>query len=396
MVTPYNDEIVLEAVGLTKIYKDFWGRSKARAVNGIDLKIRRGQVFGLLGPNGSGKSTTVKMCLGLLYPSRGSLQVLGESPRSVAVKRRIGYLPEESYLYRYLTAFETLDFFGALFGLPAEERKRRCQQLLDMVGLGNARYRPVGEFSKGMARRVGIAQALINDPDLVILDEPTSGLDPIGCREVKDLIRLLANRGKTVILCSHLLADVEDVCDEVVVLYGGRVQARGPLKELLTIENKTRITVPGLDKAVLDRVLAVLNEGAGSGQVAVDHPSMDLETFFLEVVRKAQAASADTSGARAGGRVAEYLLGFEPTTPVSLEALVDRPAVVAADVPEPVPSAAVSVEADRRKLAHLADGFVAEVPPQPAVRVSEAPGASEAKPKVAQDTLNQRLKSLSD
>jgi ABC-2 type transport system ATP-binding protein len=399
MVTQYNpDDVVLDAVGLTKIYKDFWGRPKARAVNGIDLKIRRGQVFGLLGPNGSGKSTTVKMCLGLLYPSRGSLQVLGESPRSVAVKRRIGYLPEESYLYRYLTAFETLDFFGALFGLPAEERTRRCQQLLDMVGLGNARYRPVGEFSKGMARRVGIAQALINDPDLVILDEPTSGLDPIGCREVKDLIRLLANRGKTVILCSHLLADVEDVCDEVVVLYGGKVQARGPLKELLTIEDKTRITVPGLDKTILDKVLAILNEGAGTGQVAVDHPSMDLETFFLEVVRKAQAASADTAGARAGGRVAAYLLGSEQAAaPVSLEALVDQPAAPTADVPLTVRPAPAAAELDSGKLAQLAD----EVPPAPAVSATgrgqpETAVPPVVKPTATRDALNQRLKSLSD
>src|SRR5437773_605398 len=192
-----------------------------------------GETFGLLGRNGSGKSTTVKMLLGLLYPTRGHIEVFGHSPRHVATKSRIGYLPEESYLYRYLDSNETLDFFGSLFDLPNHERRRRAGQLLEMVGLNQVRRRMVGEFSKGMQRRFGLAQALINDPDLVILDEPTSGLDPIGCREVKDLILALARRGKTVILSSHLLADVEDVCDRVVIDYGGKVRSRGTSKDSL-------------------------------------------------------------------------------------------------------------------------------------------------------------------
>ena len=173
----------------------------------------------MLGPNGSGKSTTIKMLLGLLYPTRGHIEVFGHSPRHVATKSRIGYLPEESYLYRYLNSQETLDFFGNLFNLNSVERRKRADQLIEMVGLNNARNRQVGEFSKGMQRRIGLAQALINDPDLVILDEPTAGLDPIGCREIKDLIVALAKRGKTVILSSHLLSDVEDVCDRVVICY---------------------------------------------------------------------------------------------------------------------------------------------------------------------------------
>ena len=179
------------------------------------------------GPNGSGKSTTVKLLLGLLYPTRGHIEVFGHSPRHVQTKSRIGYLPEESYLYRYLNSRETLDFFGNLFHLPKGERNNRAEQLLEMVGLGKTQTRAVGEFSKGMQRRIGLAQALINDPDLVILDEPTAGLDPIGCREVKDLILALARRGKTVILSSHLLSDVEDVCDRVVIYYGGKIQADG-------------------------------------------------------------------------------------------------------------------------------------------------------------------------
>src|SRR6266481_8530109 len=183
-----DGEVVVSVRGLTKVFKDFWGRPKARAVDNVDFDVRRGEVFGLLGPNGSGKSTTVKLILWLLYPTKGHLEVFGHSPRHVPTKARIGYLPEESYLYRYLNSRETLDFFGNLFHLDKDARGNRADQLLEMVGLNQARLRSVGEFSKGMQRRIGLAQALINDPDLVILDEPTSGLDPIGCREVKDLI----------------------------------------------------------------------------------------------------------------------------------------------------------------------------------------------------------------
>ncbi|MGD0085607.1 MAG: ABC transporter ATP-binding protein [Verrucomicrobiota bacterium] len=242
-------EVVVSVRGLTKVFKDFWNRPKARAVDNVDFEVRQGEVFGLLGPNGSGKSTTVKLMLGLLYPTKGHIEVFGHSPRHVQTKSRIGYLPEESYLYRYLNSRETLDFFGNLFHLPKAERHRRTEQLLEMVGLGKTQTRVIGEFSKGMQRRIGLAQALINDPDLVILDEPTAGLDPIGCREVKDLILALARRGKTVILSSHLLADVEDVCDRVVIYYGGKIQAMGTLKELLATPDTLRITTPVLPRA---------------------------------------------------------------------------------------------------------------------------------------------------
>src|ERR1051325_1045196 len=189
--TLQSGEVVVAVRGLTKICKDFWGRAEARAVDGVDFEVRRGEVFGLLGPNGSGKSTTIKMLLGLLHPTKGVIEVFGRSPRDVKTKARIGYLPEESYLYRYLDSRETLEFFGNLFTLPKEERARRSDQLLDMVGLAGARTRAVGEFSKGMQRRIGLAQALINDPDLVILDRKSTGLDPLGCREGKDLILAL-------------------------------------------------------------------------------------------------------------------------------------------------------------------------------------------------------------
>src|SRR5687768_2508783 len=284
-------ETVVAVRGLTKVFKDFWGRPKARAVDNVDFEVRRGEVFGLLGPNGSGKSTTVKMLLGLLYPTRGHIEVFGRSPRHVATKSRIGYLPEESYLYRYLSSRETLDFFGKLFSLPPKERDNRIEQLLDMVGLAQTHTRAVGEFSKGMQRRIGLAQALINDPDLVMLDEPTSGLDPIGCREVKDLILALAARGKTVILSSHLLSDVEDVCDRVVIYYGGKIQAMGSLKDLLATPDAVRITMPTLPRETMERVLEITRRDVSQDKVRIDTPTQNLEGYFLEVVAKARERS---------------------------------------------------------------------------------------------------------
>ena len=299
--------IVVSSVGLVKEFRDFWNRPKAKAVNDLDFEVREGEVLGLLGPNGSGKSTTVKMLLGLLYPTAGRLTVFGKSPRDVDTKRLIGYLPEESYLYKYLTAYETLDFFGSLFSLSALERRKRAEQLLEMVGLSHAKNRPVGEFSKGMTRRIGLAQAMINDPSLLILDEPTSGLDPLGCREVKDLIHLLKKRGKTVIVTSHLLSDIEEVCDRVMILYGGKIRAQGTLNELLTIEGTDRITTPQLKPDVMEKVLTALRSQLSEDQFRVDHPRMSLEEFFLDVVNKAQAESVETYGARSGGQIADYL-----------------------------------------------------------------------------------------
>jgi ABC-2 type transport system ATP-binding protein len=307
--TMSSNETVISAQGLTKVFKDFWGRPKARAVQGIDFEVKRGEVFGLLGPNGSGKSTTVKMLLGLLYPTRGRITVFDHSPRHVQTKARIGYLPEESYLYRYLNSDETIDFFGSLFNIDSKERRERAEQLIEMVGLENARRRHVGEFSKGMQRRIGLAQALINDPDLIILDEPTSGLDPIGCREIKDLILTLAERGKTVILSSHLLADVEDVCDRAMILYGGRVHAMGTMSELLANQDATRITAPTLSRETMDKVLTLIREDTGSDEVRVDNPTQNLESLFLNIVEQARQKESETSGATSGHRVAEYLRG---------------------------------------------------------------------------------------
>ena len=316
-------ESIVRAVGLTKVFRDFWGRPKAKAVNDISFTIEPGEVIGLLGPNGSGKSTTVKMLLGLLYPTGGILNVLGRSPRAVETKREIGYLAEESYLYKYLTAEETLDFFGSLFNLSRADRKKRIDQLLDMVGMAHARRRRVGEYSKGMARRIGLAQAMINDPEFLILDEPTSGLDPLGCKEVKDLILTLKARGKTVLITSHLLSDIEDVCDRVIILYGGKVRAMGGLGELLTVSDENRIVTPALPQAAMNEVLKILRENLHGEEFTVDHPRRTLEEFFLDVITKAKSDNIETAGVSGGGKIAEYLSKGDEKSAV-LESLVQE------------------------------------------------------------------------
>ncbi len=374
----------IRAVGLTKVFRDFWNRPKARAVNEIDFTVKEGEVVGLLGPNGSGKSTTVKMILGLLYPTAGQLTVLGKAPRAVETKREIGYLPEESYLYKYLTAEETLDFFGALFNLSAAERKSRIDQLLDMVGLAHARHRRVGEFSKGMQRRIGLAQAMINDPSLLIFDEPTSGLDPLGCREVKDLIMELKKRGKTVLITSHLLSDVEDICDRVVILYGGKVRAQGSLDELLTVSDSTRIVTPTLPKEAMDKVLAVLRENLKGEEIVVDHPHRSLEDFFLDAIAQAKKESVETSGALGGG-IAEYLTAAKDEESAVLQSLIaepEAPAVKRETAEEAAAKLAGALKAEQEKrLAELtaADEKVVSKDEEKSKAEAEALKAADAK-----------------
>lgn len=365
-----SDEIIVSVRGLTKVFKDFWNRPKARAVDNVDFDVKRGEVFGLLGPNGSGKSTTVKMLLGLLYPTKGHIEVFGHSPRHVKTKARIGYLPEESYLYRYLNSHETLDFFGNLFHLNKGERDNRAEQLLEMVGLSQTRTRAVGEFSKGMQRRIGLAQALINDPDLVILDEPTSGLDPIGCREIKDLILALARRGKTVILSSHLLSDVEDVCDRVVIYYGGKVQALGTLKDLLAKPDTLRITTPVLPRPTMERVLEIIRKDISTGEVRVDNPTQNLESYFLEVVEKAKRAAQQTSGAQSGAKVAAYLRGEGEAKP-SGEKVLEKLTLPQAAAVAPVASVAVAPAVNEAKLEQLTKPEPTPAPSKPAPVAAE-------------------------
>jgi ABC-2 type transport system ATP-binding protein len=298
-------EYAIETFSLTKIFSDWWGRNRVVAVDDLNLKVRTNEVFGLLGPNGSGKTTALKMLLGLLYPTKGRSLVLDGDATNPQINKRIGFLPEESYLYRYLTARETLDFYGQLFKLPAKVRKLRIEALLDMVGLKAVANRAVGTFSKGMARRIGLAQALINDPDLLILDEPTTGLDPIGTRQIKDLILELAKRGKTILLCTHLLADVEDVCDRIAILYGGKVQAEGNVHDLLIHSDKTEITTGRLSTAALEKIKHIL---AGErAKYTIDSPFDKLETFFINIVAAAQQQALPTSGAESKQEISDFL-----------------------------------------------------------------------------------------
>ncbi len=301
---------VVETLALTKVFKDFWRRDRVTAVSDLDLRVEPGEIFGLLGPNGSGKTTTIKIILGLLYPTRGRALVFGRLPTEVAVKNRIGYLPEESYLYRFLNARETLDYYARLFQYPRRERMRRIDMLLDMVGLAGVARRRVGEYSKGMARRIGLAQALINDPDLLILDEPTTGLDPLGTRQIKNLISdELRRRGKTVLLCSHLLADVEDICQRVCILYGGHRRALGDVHELLSHDELTQITAEKLSATTVERIRQLIQRLEGKEMLDVTAPSDRLETFFIRIVREAQQARLATSGVAEGAGVAEFLRG---------------------------------------------------------------------------------------
>src|SRR4051812_113831 len=302
-MTSANSEAVL-AENLTKVYKDFWGRDKVRALDDLNLTIHRGEVFGLLGPNGSGKSTTIKLLLGLIFPTKGKAFVLGEAAGSSRINEKIGFLPEESYLYRFLNGEETLQFYGRLFKIPRKELNRRVPELLDIVGLdAKSRKRKLREYSKGMARRIGLAQALINNPDLILLDEPTTGLDPIGTREMKDLILSLKAQGKTVLLCSHLLADVQDVCDRITILYRGKMQTLGMVKDLLQVKGITDIQAKGMSDEQITQVKQFLSQ-IGAADATITHPTTTLEDLFIRVVKENEggdgAKKADKSGNGAG------------------------------------------------------------------------------------------------
>jgi ABC-2 type transport system ATP-binding protein len=300
-------EPAVQTERLSKIYKDFWGRDKVRALDGLDLTIRRGEVFGLLGPNGSGKSTTIKLLLGLIFPSRGSATVLGHPAGDTAVNEKIGFLPEESYLYRFLNGEEILRFYGKLFKIDRRTLNKRVPELLDTVGLdAKARKRKLREYSKGMARRIGLAQALINNPDLILLDEPTTGLDPIGTREMKDLILSLKQQGKTVLLCSHLLADVQDVCDRITIMFRGKMMELGrdadgrpigvaPVRDVLQVRGITQVEAKGLDDNQIEELRQFIARMGANG-TTISHPTTTLEDLFLRIVRENTPAGQSSVG----------------------------------------------------------------------------------------------------
>jgi len=280
-----DDNCVIQIEKLTKTYKGFWSKKKLTALNSLDLSIKKGEIFGLLGPNGSGKTTTVKLILGLIFPTSGMVKILDKPATDVKVKSKIGFLPEETYLYKFLDSVETLDFYGQLFNIPKAVRTERANALIKLVGLEGAKKRQLKQYSKGMLRRIGFAQALINDPEILILDEPTSGLDPIGIREMKDLILDMKSQGKTIFMCSHLLGDVQDICDRVAILNKGVLQTLGSVKELISKTDTVEIHAKGLSKEALEEVKALISSRKGE-LVSIGNPTTTLEELFIRVVKE--------------------------------------------------------------------------------------------------------------
>jgi len=391
-----DSQYIIETMSLTKIFPDWWGRAKVIAVEDLNLQIRPNEIYGFLGPNGSGKTTTIKMLLNLLHPSKGAAFVMGGSVGDPKISARVGYLPEESYLYKYLTARETLHFYGRIFGLPASVRKARVETLLEMVGLSGMGNRQIGTFSKGMARRIGLAQALINDPDLLILDEPTSGMDPLGTRQMKDLFVELAQRGKTILLCSHLLADVEDICDRIGILYGGRMQVEGTVRELLQHRDETQIRTQKLSDRALEQIRQI---AAGEGRtLEVENPMDKLESFFVRTVTRAREKQK-TSGAEAGTGIS----GFLAEKPVVRESVLDQ--LVAASVQEAKPQAQAAANVETTKteqsrpekkpqvelLKNLMDKSDTGVTQTAAPAPQQAPEKKEEKPQVKKSVLDELI-----
>ncbi|MFT3686349.1 MAG: ABC transporter ATP-binding protein [Phycisphaerales bacterium] len=383
-------QAVVVVQGLNKTFKDFWLRTRAKAVDNLTFHVEKGEVFGLLGPNGSGKSTSIKVILGLLKPTSGRVAVFGKPPTDVAIKKRIGYLPEESYLYPFLNARETLDYYGKLFQLDRDTRLKRIDELLDMVGLTSVQHRAVKEYSKGMQRRIGIAQALINDPELLILDEPTTGLDPIGTRQIKDLIIELGRRGKSIILSSHLLADVEDCVHRMTILYGGKKQKEGTCDQLLETAERSVIETENLDDETIRQIDELIRRrtGGAMGIEKVSHPRQKLEDLFVDIVNRATAERTETSGARHGGQTAEFLRSAPAEGEALLESLVKAESEPAAAVPV-APAVAVKPKTgpDDDVLSKLSTSSPAAAPAPQAPKAAE-PGVAKPLDRGLLDSLS--------
>lgn len=294
--------------GLTKEFNLGWKGLKVRAVDGLDLEVPTGTVFGLLGPNGSGKSTTIKTMLGLLRPTRGEVRVFGEEPGSLRARQQVGFLPESPYLYRFLTGVELVRFFGRLSGLEGRKLEERAEAALERVGLGDAAERRLSTYSKGMLQRVGLAQAIVNDPRLVILDEPTAGVDPIGAEAMAGVIQDLKREGKTVLLCSHHLGQAEALCDAVAILHRGRCLLQGRLEDLLEQRGLTELTVKGFDGERRPAVAEAL-QGCGLELVAEAPRYFRLEQLFLETVAGVTAGGEAGAGVKIGGEAGARAAG---------------------------------------------------------------------------------------
>jgi len=283
---------VVEIRGLTKTFEVGFFRKKVEAVRGVDLEVRPGEIFGVLGPNGAGKTTTIKILLGLVFPTKGTVKLFGRERPGPDQMRRLGYLPESPYVYQYLRAHEFLDLCGRLCGMSAADRKRRSDEVIAKVGLAHATDRPIGKFSKGMTQRIGLAQALLHDPELLILDEPMSGLDPIGRKEVRDLVLEEKRRGKTVLFTSHILTDVETLCDRVAIVNRGKVTAYGALDTLLKPEvRRTELEIEGLSSELEAELVALGAKVTGRHGGAV-HVVIEGEEARGPVVARAVSGGA--------------------------------------------------------------------------------------------------------
>lgn len=274
---------MIKLKNVSKYYKNVMGVKHFTALDDVSLEVKSGEIFGLLGPNGSGKTTLLRLLLGLIFPSKGKISVLGKSPRDVRSKMKIGYLPEQPYFYNFLNPVELLSFYGSLFGLRSGELKKRIPGLLDRVGLSRFRKMRVRNFSKGMMQRAGLAVSLINDPDLLFLDEPTLGLDPIGTNEVQNFLRVLNREGKTIFLCSHLLSEVEDSCSRIGVMNKGKLIKAGRLDELLVAKNELSVVMRGIREADKEK-LSELARQSGAEIVSVSRKKDSLKDFFVRAI----------------------------------------------------------------------------------------------------------------
>jgi len=281
------------AVEINQLVKDFsppslkgLKKKKLRAVDNVSLTIMPGEVYGLIGPNGSGKSTTMKALLGLFSPTSGTCSIFGKNSLKTDSRQDIGFLPENPYFYKHLSGEETLRFYARLCGLRGSELKKRIHEMLELVDLEEARHRRVGSYSKGMLQRIGIAQALIHKPRLVILDEPTAGVDPAGSKQIRDLIINLKERGVTVFLCSHLLEQVQEVCDQVGIILNGKIVKQGNLEKLIAIEDQTEIILENATDDLLEEIKALAEKHSSSRLLSIGKPKTTLERIFLEETKK--------------------------------------------------------------------------------------------------------------
>ena len=273
--------------GLTKVFPIPFRRTKLVTLRDLNLEVAPGQVYGLLGPNGSGKSTALKIILGLVAATAGTSKIFGRDSREVRSREAVGFLPENPYFYKYLTGQETLRFYGKLCGLRGQKLKARTNELLDLVRLQDARNRRLGGYSKGMLQRIGLAQSLIQEPKLVVLDEPTAGVDPAGSREIRDLILDLKRRGITVLLSSHLLAQVQEICDRVGILAHGILVREGRVHDLLAIENQTELILENASPEVLAQISALLDKSS-TRLIEQRRPQTTLERVFLDATHPSE------------------------------------------------------------------------------------------------------------